>query len=107
MKWKDVVEYIPGYGIWFEIFRRKPTEFEIFCKLLGRIRKMMKKGVSNNDIRNWLITTHQPIDRIWTRDEPTRKITIAYEDEFGIYFFGYVIERNGKFIDLIPSLNQM
>lgn len=100
-------EWLPFYGIWFEIFRRKPTEFEKLIKVLSRIRKMMKNGVSNDDIRNWLITTHQPVDRIWLRDKPSRKITIAMEDEYSIYYFGYVIEVDGKFIDLIPQLNQL
>jgi cytochrome c-type biogenesis protein CcmH/NrfF len=111
MKWYDWLpgsEWIPVYGLWYEVLRRKPTEFEKLVKLLSKIRKKMKKGLSNNDIRHWLITTRQPVSRIWIHDKPNRRITIMVENEHNdIYFFGYVIERNGKFIDLIPRLNQL
>lgn len=90
---------------WFFIYEL--TSEERMCKVLTKIRRLMKKGVSNEDIRQWLITTHQPIDRIWIRDKPTRRITVALEDEYGIRMFGYVTNYRGTYIDLIPALNQL
>lgn len=90
---------------WF--FMYELTSEEKMCRVLNKIRRLMKKGVSNEDIRHWLITTHQPIDRIWIRDKPTRRITVALEDEYGIRIFGYVTKYRGIYVDLIPSLNQL
>ena len=91
------------------VFIYEPTPEEKFAKVLIKVRRLMKKGISNEDIRNWIIRTGQPVQRIWIRNKPRRRITLALSDERwgGIYHFGYVTEMNGNYIALIPALNQL
>ena len=97
------LNWIPGYYIWWDFFRTTPTDYEIICKILPKIRKLMENGASNRDIRNWLITTQNNyVTRVWIRNKPVRRITIVINDKY----YGFVIERKSdkKFIELIPIL---
>lgn len=92
---------------WLFVYELTPEEK--LDRVLIKVKKLMKKGNSNEEIRNWVIRTKQPVNHIWIRNKPKRRITLALSDPRygGIYHFGYVVEVNGFFIPLIPALNQL